>query len=123
MLFGSISTAQTTDIEIDEIRVNGSLLPGGGQFEFCQGEVPAFSIYFRLEAGSSTLTLTSTATLNISANVSGGNVINKTVTDVTTLFGGDTEIGQTEQVQYNWPVSGSKTIDLINAGLSMLFSP
>ena len=112
MLYNSVSYAQTTDIEIDEIRVNGSPLPGSGQFEFCQGEVPAFSIYFRLEAGSATLTLTSTATLNIAANVSGFNVINKTVTNVTSLFGGDTEIGQTEGVQYNWPVSGLSLIHI-----------
>ncbi|MBH45458.1 MAG: hypothetical protein CMC93_02440, partial [Flavobacteriaceae bacterium] len=79
LLLSSISIAQTTDLNIDEVRVNGNLPP----HEFCQGEVPTLTISFRLKAGSSTLTLTSTNTLDFNVVGSGSNMFNQTVTNVT----------------------------------------
>ena len=81
LLVSPFAFGQTTDINFDEIRVNGSL----GPYEFCQGEVPNFQLRFRLTSGSTTLTLTSTNTLEITANGSGSNIFSKTV-DIFKIF-------------------------------------
>ena len=111
-LFSGLSVAQTTDVEFDEIRVNGSLEP----HEFCQGEVPTFELRFRLSSGSTTLTLTSTNTLEISAEASGANILSKTVTNITILGDGGSVINNQESDYYTWPIVGADAIQLSNAG-------
>ena len=112
MLYNSVSYAQTTDIEFDEVTVNGDLAPP----EFCQGDVPIFQLRFRLSSGSTTLTLTSTNTLEITAEGSGANILSKTVTNITILGDGSSIINSQESDYYTWPIVGADAIQLANAG-------
>ena len=113
-LISSFSWGQLTDLKFDEVRVNGNLPP----HEFCQGEVPLFRLVFRLEAGSATLTISSTNTLDIIAIGSGANSFTYTVTNVTNTLDGGNTIGTVISEAFNWPTSGSKSINLVNPGLT-----
>ena len=112
LLFSIISIAQETDIVFDEIQVNGS----AGPYEFCQGEVPSFELRFRLTAGSTTLTLTTTNTLEITAEGSGANIFSKTVTNIFVLGDGGSIINSSESDYYTWPEVGPDAIQLAAAG-------
>ena len=112
LLVSPFAFGQTTDINFDEIRVNGSL----GPYEFCQGEVPNFQLRFRLTSGSTTLTLTSTNTLEITANGSGSNIFSKTVTNIFVLGDGGSIINDEVSDYYTWPIVGADAIQLSNAG-------
>ena len=98
----------TTDLQIDDVVVVGETAP----YEFCQGEVPQFEIQFSLKAGSTTLTLTATTTLEFTAIGSLGNVFTKTITGVTSFGSGSTELGPAGSDTYRWPVTGTDAIQL-----------
>ena len=113
LLICNYSWAQTTDLEFDEVRVNTNLAPLA---DFCQGEIPTFELRFRLEAGSTTLTLTTTNTLEITALVSGANVFTRTITGVISTDDGGNQILTSGSEFYTWPVVGANAIQLSNPG-------
>ena len=63
--------SQETNIDIDAVVILGETPP----FEFCQGEIPSFEIQMSLKAGSATLTLTPTSTLEFTAIGSGATTL------------------------------------------------
>ena len=119
VLFSGLGHSQTTDLNFDEVRVNGSLAP----HDICQGEVPTFELRFRLKPGSTTLSLTTTNTLEFTAIGSGANTFSKTVTNVFTTDDGGSIVTASGSEYYTWPVIGLNSIQLSNAGLTnIIFS-
>ncbi|MBT6128129.1 MAG: hypothetical protein HOH47_05990, partial [Flavobacteriaceae bacterium] len=104
----------TTDLQIDNIVIIGESAP----YEFCEGEIPSFEIQFSLKAGSTTLTLTSTSTLEFTAIGSGGNVLTKTVTGVTSFGTGATSLSPAASDYFRWPTVGTEIIQLSNDGVT-----
>ena len=104
----------TTDLQIDNIVIIGESAP----YEFCEGEISSFEIQFSLKAGSTTLTLTSTSTLEFTAIGSGGNVLTKTVTGVTSFGTGATSLNPAASDYFRWPTVGTEIIQLSNDGVT-----
>ena len=105
--------SQETNIDIDAVVILGETPP----FEFCQGEIPSFEIQMSLKAGSATLTLTSTSTLEFTAIGSGANNFTYTITNVSNLLGGNQINTGPNSNQYRWPTVGPNAIQLINGGV------
>ena len=104
----------TTDIQIDDVVIIGETAP----YEFCQGEIPAFEIQFSLKAGSTTLTLTPTSTLEFTAIGSGGNIFTKTITGVTSFGSGATSLSPAGSDYYRWPIVGGDVLQLSGDGVT-----
>ena len=105
--------SQETNIDIDAVVILGETPP----FEFCQGEIPSFEIQMSLKAGSATLTLTPTSTLEFTAIGSGANNFTYTITNVSNLLGGNQINTGPNSNQYRWPTVGPNAIQLINGGV------
>ena len=119
LILSSISFSQTTDLDFDQVLVNGAAPP----YEFCQGEIPTFELRFRLKVGSATLSLTTTNTLNLKAIGSGANTFTTTITGITTTGDGGSTITSSGSEYYTWPIVGAKAIQLSNDGLTnVIFS-
>ena len=104
----------TSDIEFDDVIILGTTPP----YEFCQGTIPAFEIQMGLVAGSVTLTLNATSTLEFTAIGSGSNSFTLTITNVINLVGGNEINTGPSSNQYRWPTAGPNAIQLINPGVT-----
>ena len=104
----------TSDIEFDDVIILGTTPP----YEFCQGTIPAFEIQMGLVAGSVTLTLNATSTLEFTAIGSGSNSFTLTITNVINLVGGNVINTGPNSNQYRWPTAGPNAIQLINPGVT-----
>ena len=71
-----------------------------------------------LAAGSTTLTLNATSTLEFTAIGSGSNSFTLTVTNVINLVGGNEINTGPNSNQYRWPTAGPNAIQLINPGIT-----
>ena len=110
----SVYSQMTADIDLDDVIILGNTPP----YEFCQGTIPAFEIQMGVKAGSTTLTLNATNTLEFTAIGSGSNSFTLTITNVINLLGGNEVTTGPNSNQYRWPTAGPNAIQLINPGIT-----